>query len=95
MLQTTFGDDGSKNIQQPSRHDQSGRKKENKNLRLGDVVLIVDENSARGDWPLGRVIELCPNKHGLLRSVKVKTKGGCFHKPINKLCPIVSLCKMF
>ena len=64
-------------------------KKEKENICLGDVVLIVDENSAPGNWPLGRVIELCPDKHGLVRSVKVKTKGGCFHRPINKLCPIV------
>ena len=64
-------------------------KREKENLRLGDVVLIVDENSVRGDWPLGRVIELCPDKYGLVRSVKVKTKGGCFRRPITKLCPIV------
>ena len=64
-------------------------KKEKENLRLGDVVLIVDENAVRGNWPLGRVIELCPDKHGLVRSVKVKTKVGCFHRPINKFCPIV------
>ena len=55
-------------------------KKNKENLRLGDVVLIVDENSACGNWLLGRVIELCSDKHGLVRNVKVKTKGGCFHR---------------
>ena len=63
--------------------------KEKENLRLGGVVLIVDENAARGNWPLGKVIELCPDKHWLVRSVKVKTKRGCSHRSINKLCPIV------
>ena len=52
-------------------------------------MLIIEENSAHGDWPLGRVIELCPDKHGLVQSVKLKTKGGCLHRPISKLCPIV------
>ena len=41
-------------------------KQERKNLCVGDFVLIIDKNSARGDWPLGRVIELCPERHGLV-----------------------------
>lgn len=65
-------------------------RKERENLNLGDVVLIMDENSARGYWPLGRVTELHHDKYGLVRSVRVKTKGGCLHRPITKLCPIVS-----
>ena len=27
------------------------------NLKEGDVVLIVEPNASRGEWPLGRVIE--------------------------------------
>ena len=37
-------------------------KQERKNLCIGDVVLIIDKNSARGNWLLGRVIELCPER---------------------------------
>ena len=64
-------------------------KKEKEKIPLDDVVRILVENSARGNWPLGRVIELFSDKHGLVQSVKVKKKGSCSQRPINKLCPIV------
>ena len=62
-----------------------------RNVSLGDIVLVVDDNSARGQWPIGRIVELCPDRHGLVRSVMVKTQKGCFHRPISKLCPIVTV----
>ena len=62
-----------------------------RNVCLGDIVLVVDDNSARGQWPIGRIVELCPDRHGLVRSVMVKTQKGCFHRPISKLCPIVTV----
>ena len=45
-----------------------------RNVRLGDIVLVLDDNSARGQWPIGRIVELCPDRHGLVRSVMIKTK---------------------
>ena len=60
-------------------------KQERKNLCVGEAVLIVDANSARGYCPLGKVIELCPDGHGLVQIVKLKTKDGCLHRPISKL----------
>ena len=43
-------------------------------LKAGDVVLIMEPNASRGEWPLGLVIEAYPGDVGLVRVVKVKTK---------------------
>ena len=59
------------------------------NIRRGDVVLVVDTTSPRVEWPLGRVVDLFPDKHGVVRIVNVKTKSGTLKRPITKLCVIV------
>ena len=43
-----------------------------RNMQVGDVVLVKDDNKARNRWSLARVIETYPNEaDGLVRSVKV------------------------
>ena len=41
-------------------------------IRVGDVVLIEDENAKRQQWPLGLVVELIPGHDGIARAAKVK-----------------------
>ena len=49
--------------------------KRKKNLQVGDLVLLMDEKFARGQWPLARIIEVFPSEDGLARSVKLKTSS--------------------
>lgn len=56
------------------------------NLRPGDVVLVSDEKSPRGQWPLGRVLDVSLGRDGLVRSCLVKTRVSKLVKPITKLC---------
>lgn len=56
------------------------------NLKVGDVVVIVDPTSPRSSWPLARILETKPDSNGLVRSVKLKTKTGVVERPITKLC---------
>ena len=69
---------------------------------LGEVVLIADENHARGTWPLARVVEVMMSDI-LVRANKVKTtpkvatrskkearESGAFYKYLTR--PIVKLC---
>jgi len=56
-----------------------------RNLKIGDLVLIADENTPRGIWPMAIVIEVYPSRDNLIRSVKVKTKSSVFVRPISKL----------
>ena len=57
-----------------------------RNFAVGDVVLVVDEKSPRGSWPLGHMQEVYPNRSdGLIRRVKVKTMKSSLERPIDKI----------
>ena len=43
-----------------------------RNLQVGDVVLMMEENSPRCHWPVGRVDAVKMGRDGLLRSVTVR-----------------------
>ena len=58
-------------------------------LQVGDLVLVVDNNSPRGQCPLRRVVETIPSKaYGVVRQVKVHITTVKNHliRPIVKLC---------
>ena len=56
-----------------------------RNIKVGDIVLIADENTPRSLWPLGLVIEAIAGRDGLVRSVKVRTRTSQFVRPITKI----------
>ncbi|XP_077974795.1 uncharacterized protein LOC144430654 isoform X1 [Styela clava] len=56
------------------------------NFKVDDMVLLVDESIPRGRWTVGRVINTFPDKHGLVRSVLVRTGTNVVRRPITKLC---------
>ena len=55
------------------------------NLKVGDMVLIIDENAPRGSWPLARVAEVHVGRDGLVRSARLKTKTTFLVRPVTKL----------
>lgn len=55
-------------------------------IKLGSLVLVVDERYPPSKWPLGRVCELHPGKDGLVRVVTVRTQVSILKRPIVKLC---------
>ncbi|KIH45815.1 hypothetical protein ANCDUO_24139 [Ancylostoma duodenale] len=44
--------------------------------KVGDVVLLRQENASRMFWPLGIIIELNKSVDGAIRSVQVRTRGA-------------------
>ena len=42
-----------------------------RNLMVGDIVLIMDHESARNKWPLGRICDVTQGDDGLVRRVKI------------------------
>ena len=48
------------------------------NLKIDDVVIVVDPNTPRGHWPLARVIAVHPDSSGTVRTALVKTKTGSY-----------------
>lgn len=56
--------------------------------KFGDLVLISDVSVPRNSWPLGRIVELIKSADGVIRSAKVKTSKGEFHRPLTKIIPL-------
>ena len=46
-----------------------------RDVSVGDVVLIQDNNMVRGKWKLGRVSRILQSKYGKVRKVEVKYKN--------------------
>jgi len=46
------------------------------NVKVGDMVVLKDNTSQPLTWRLGRILEVLPNKDGVVRIVRVLTKGG-------------------
>lgn len=67
----------------------SRRKTRNRNvlLKVGDIVLIGQDNRKRLDWSLGRIIEVFPGKDNIIRVAKVRTATGELVRPIQRLYP--------
>ena len=61
-------------------------RKDARNVCEGDLVLVVDENSPRGCWPLGRVLIALPGDDWRIRAAEVRTKTGTYIRPVVKLC---------
>ncbi|XP_068215893.1 uncharacterized protein [Palaemon carinicauda] len=63
--------------------------KERRNVRVGDVVLMVKENEAHCHWPLARVVQTKVGKDGLVRTVTVRREGKEYDRPLSKLVLIL------
>ena len=55
------------------------------NTKLGDLVLIMDQNMPRYCWALGLVTDVIKGRDGLVRSVKMRSRGKIVTWPITKI----------
>lgn len=58
------------------------------NVKVGQLVLVGEDNTACFCWPLGRVTDVHPGADGLVRVVTVKTKTGLKKRPITRIYPL-------
>ncbi|XP_075163108.1 uncharacterized protein LOC142235734 [Haematobia irritans] len=57
-----------------------------RDVRVGDIVLILHERSLPGQWPLARVEETHPGSDGHCRVVTLYCNGKYIKRPITKIC---------
>ena len=57
----------------------------NRNIQIGDVVILQDDNLVPLKWPLGKIVETYPGKDGIVRVVRAKTLSGTYRRPISKI----------
>jgi len=60
-----------------------------KDLKKGDIVLVLEQNLPRGKWPLGRIVDKYSGKDGHSRVVKVQCGEKTVVRPIQKLVPLL------
>ncbi len=56
-----------------------------RNMKVGDLVLMLDENTPRSLWPLALVIAVNEGRDGLVRSLRLKTKSSELVRPVTKV----------
>lgn len=62
-----------------------------RSVRIGDIVLTLDEVLPRNSWLLGKVVEVYKGNDGLVRTAKIKTKSSTLMRPVNKICLLESV----
>eukprot|EP00795_Rhopilema_esculentum_P017422 gene17422-9025_t len=72
----------------PSLSPRRKWNKEQGDLKVNDVVLIISPDTPRGNWPLGRVVKVFPGSDGHVRVVQVKVGAKEIKRPISRLCPL-------
>ena len=56
-----------------------------RNLRVGDIVNLREDNVIPAKWPLARVVTAHTGNDGLVRVVSVKTSTGMYRRPVTKV----------
>lgn len=63
-------------------------RKQLRNLSIGQLVLIQDNNAPPFKWLLGRISAVYPGADGVVRVASVQTKNGEFRRAVVKLAPL-------
>ncbi|GFU36883.1 integrase catalytic domain-containing protein [Trichonephila clavipes] len=56
--------------------------------RIGEIVLIGNDNKKRLPWPIAKIIELIPGRDGEIRTVRLKTQHGTVIRPVQRIFPL-------
>lgn len=64
--------------------------RQSKNLEVGDIVVLKEDNMITTQWILAKVIEVYPGKDGLVRVATVKTAKGVYKRPVSKIAVLLS-----
>ena len=61
-----------------------------KNLTVGDIVILREDNMTTMKWPLARITQTHAGKDGVVRVVTLKMPTGVYTRPVTKLVPLLS-----
>ena len=61
-------------------------------LKVGDLVWLIDESVRRHENKMARVTEVLPGADGVIRSASIKTEDGVLRRPAVKLAPVCYEC---
>ena len=61
----------------------------NRNVAVGDIVILREDNIIPTKWPMAHVVQVFPGKDRLVRVVSVQTAQGTYTRPITKIAIIL------
>ena len=64
------------------------RQERERKVNKGDVVLVIEANTPRSQWKIGRIVEIHPGNDGFVRVVDEKTVDGTYRRPISRISPL-------
>ena len=74
----------------PTQLERRKWTKPQENLRIGDIVIMLDENVPRCEWPKAIITDTYPSEDSHVRKVKVKTSTSAYERPVHKLVLLFS-----
>ena len=57
-----------------------------RDVQVGDLVMLVEDNQPRACWQMGRIIEAVGGREGHVRRAVIKTATTTLTRPITKVC---------
>ncbi|XP_067233763.1 uncharacterized protein [Chanodichthys erythropterus] len=75
----------------PSLQTRQKWMSEKDNLRVGETVMIVDQQLPRALWPVGRIVQVFPGKDNRVRSAEIKVKDRTYLRPVTKIISLPPL----
>ena len=74
----------------PLLNNRSKWKQESKRaIATGDLVWIIEDSDKRGQYVLGRVVDVRTGSDGVVRSASIQTKDGIYTRPAVKLALVL------
>ena len=70
-------------------------KKEEPQIKLGDVVLIQSDKRNRGKWNLGIVAKLIKGRDGVVRAARLRAGKSFLERALQQLCPMELSCDRY
>ncbi|GFY52344.1 DUF5641 domain-containing protein [Trichonephila inaurata madagascariensis] len=64
---------------------QKSNEKSSREPKVGEIVLIGDDNKKRLFWSMANIIELIPGRDGKICTVKLKTKHETVLRPVQRV----------
>lgn len=60
----------------------------NANLKIGGMVLVLEDNLPPAKWAIGRILEVHPGDDGHVRVVTIRTKGSTYKRSVVKVAKL-------
>ncbi|XP_044262769.1 uncharacterized protein LOC123010131 [Tribolium madens] len=62
-----------------------------RNIKVGTMVLMIEDNQPPLQWPVGRIVENYAGQDSVVRVILVKTVNGLYKRSVKKVCVLPNM----